>query len=344
MNRPSAVSYIALAVLALVVWYAHIALLLVFGGMLLSLVLRRAAEWVSKAFHIHIVLAVWGTAAAGALVAGVGMAVLGNAVAAQMATLRDALPAAFSDVLQHLRSTPIGIWIASNVPNASVLLSDGAHLLSRAGGVLSGALGAFAAILAIIFVSIAGALEPDLYVNGFVQLFPASRRGRIRSVLIEVGNTLRTWFAARLFTMTVTATLVTVGLTILHIPLAVGLGILAGVLAFVPNIGAFVAAAPALLLAFVQGPSTAIAVAVMYVTVHILDDFLVAPFVERQIVRLPPILTLTAQIVLGVAAGAFGVMMAAPLVAAAIVIVQRLWVEDVADPAPINALPASRLP
>lgn len=319
--------------MALIVWYAHDTLLLVFAGILLSLVLRRAAEWTAKTFRTRIVLAVWVTGVVGLIVVGAGVAGLGNAVAAQIATLRDILPGAISDVVQHLRTMPIGIWIANNLPNASALSPDMGHLLSRAGGILSGALGAIVAILVIVFVSIAGALEPDLYLNGIVQLFPASRRARIRSVLIETGHTLCTWFAARLLTMAVTATLVTVGLTILHIPLAFGLGILAGVLAFIPNIGAFIAAAPAVVLAFVQSPTAAVAVAIMYVVVHVLDDFLVAPTVERRLVKLPPILTLVAQIILGVAAGAVGVMLAAPLVAASIVIVRRLWVEDVADPA-----------
>ena len=107
--------------------------------------------------------------------------------------------------------------------------------------------------------------------------------------------------------------------------------ILICLLAFVPNIGAFIAALPALALAFVSGPRTVLAVAVMYIVVHILDDFAVAPFVERQVVKLPPILTLIAQLLLGLAAGALGVMLAAPLVALAIVVVRRLWVEDVAD-------------
>jgi predicted PurR-regulated permease PerM len=143
--------------------------------------------------------------------------------------------------------------------------------------------------------------------------------------------------------MCVTSLLVTIGLTVLHVPLAAGLGILAGVLAFVPNIGAFVAAAPAVVLAFVQSPATALAVAVMYVLVHVLDDFVVAPVLERQVVKLPPVLTLVSQILLGIATGAAGMMLAAPLLAATIVIVRRLWVEDVADasgatPGPVQGL------
>lgn len=335
------VTYAVIAVITLIVWFAHDTLLLVFAGMLFSLILRAAAEWIARTFRVRIVPAVWVTAIAGLILAVAGVVGLGNAAASQIATLRETLPGAFGEVVQHLRATPFGLWIAGNLPNAAALLPDGAHLLSRASGILSGALGAIVAILVIVFVSIAGALEPDLYVDGFVQLFPASRRARIRGVLLEAGNTLRTWFAARFLTMAVTASLVTIGLTGLHIPLAVGLGILAGVLAFVPNIGAFIAAAPAVLLAFVQSPATAAAVAIMYAIVHVLDDFVVAPVVERQVVKLPPILTLVAQIVLGIATGAVGVLLAAPLVAATIIVVRRLWVEDVADPALTDVSPPS---
>jgi len=343
VNSARAAPYIILAVVALIVWYAHDTLLLVFAGILLALALRTAAEFTAKTFHMRIVWAVWVTAIAGLVLVGVAMAAVGNAAATQIAALRDTLPGALTDLLQHLRTTPIGIWIANNLPHASAVIPDMAHLLSHAGGILSGALGAIVAIFVIAFVSIAGALEPELYVNGLVQLFPANRRARIRSVFIEIGHTLCTWFIARLFTMAVTATLVTVGLTILHIPLAVGLGVLAGMLAFIPNIGAFIAAAPAVVLAFVQNPTAALEVAIMYLIVHVLDDFVVAPVVERKVVKLPPILTLVAQIILSVASGAAGVMLAAPLVAASIVIVRRLWVEDVADPALTN-IPAPPRP
>lgn len=324
--------YIVIAALALIVWYAHDAVLMVFAGTLLALILRGASEFVARKTHVPVVWSVGLTAIAGFIFIGLAVAALGNAVATQIAALRDTLPAAIRNVVQDLRTTAAGIWIANNLANASTIVPDAEHLLTRAGGILSGALGGVVAVVIIIFVSIAGALEPEQYVNGFVQLFPANRRARIRSVIVEIGTTLRTWLAARLLTMTVTATLVTLGLTILHVPLAVALGVLAGALAFVPNIGAFIAAAPAVILAFVQSTNAALAVAAMYAIVHVIDDFLVAPVVERQVVKLPPILTLVAQIVLGMAAGAMGVMLAAPLVAISIVVVRRLWVEDVADP------------
>ena len=293
--------------------------LLVFGGALLGLLLRTASDALARRLRLSAVVAVWMTVAIAAAVIAGTFALLGAAAASQIAQLRQTLPPAIHDALVQLRNTPVPV------------LPDAERLFTRAAGLLSSAAGAFIGLLVVLFVAIAGALEPQLYASGFVLLFPSRYRARVRAVLAEVASTLRAWMIARLITMTVTTLLVTAGLTVLRIPLAGALGVIAGLLAFVPNIGAFIAALPALALAFVAGPRAVVAVAVMYVVVHILDDFAVAPFVERQVVKLPPVLTLVAQLVLGLAAGALGVMLAAPIVAATIVVVRRLWVEDVAD-------------
>ena len=315
----------------LILWYAHDTLLLVFAGVLVSLVIRAAADAMARVLRTSGPWSVWAAVVLVAIVAGVGLALLGNAAAVQLGELRDTLPAAIHSAIAQLQTTPLGVWLAGTIANVPVAVPDTTQMLVRATGILSGAFGAIAGILIVVFVGIAGAIEPDLYVDGFVRVFPEAHRARIRDVIREVNQTLRTWILARLLTMLVTGLLVTTGLSILHVPLAAALGILAGALAFIPNIGAFIAAAPAVILAFVAGPRIALAVAAMYVLVHVLDDFIVGPVVERQMVKLPPVLTLVVQVVLGIGAGAVGIMLAAPLVAAGIVIVRRFWVEDVAD-------------
>jgi predicted PurR-regulated permease PerM len=329
--RPKTALAVLVVCFAIAIWFIHDTLLLVFAGILAALVLRALAEKIARITRLPVAWSVWVAIAGTLAVAAAATALLGSAIGAQLSDLRHTLPAAFNSTLEQLRATPAGAWAVSNLPNIYALVPDTAHLLTRATGIISGALGAVAAVLIVIFVGIAAALEPQLYVNGFVQLFPAGYRSRMRAVSSEIGQTLRTWLLARLLTMSVTAILVTAGLAILHVPLAGALGMLAGALAFIPNIGAFIAAAPAVLLAFVASPKAAIAVIAMYAIVHLLDDFVVAPLVERQVVKLPPILTLMAQIVLGIGAGAVGIMLAAPIVAAVLVIVRRLWVEDVAD-------------
>jgi predicted PurR-regulated permease PerM len=325
-------SRVALAVIAIVLlavlWFAHDTLLLAFAGILIALLVRWLAEAIARALRLPMVWSVW--LAAIGLTAALVLCffLLGNAAARQMDQLRATFPAALRNIVEELRQTSLANWIAVNSASVSGIIPDTAHLLTGATGIISGALAAVAATFIVVFVGIAGALEPDLYVSGFLYVFPAEHRQRLRGALEEIGGTLRTWLLARLLTMVATGLLVTLGLTLLRIPLAGALGFLAGLLAFIPNIGAFVAAAPAVVLAFVASPVTAAEVVGMYVVVHILDDFILSPVVERQVVRLPPILTLLAQVVLGIGAGVVGVMLAAPLVAVTIVLVRRLWVAN----------------
>ncbi|MHB8433802.1 MAG: AI-2E family transporter [Candidatus Tyrphobacter sp.] len=330
--KPQTALVVLAACLGVAMWFLHDTLLLVFAGGLLALLVRSIADAIARVLRIPTIMSVWLAVLGIALVLGLSFAVLGNAGAQQLDQLRATLPAALRTIAGEFRQTVIGSWIAANLPALSGVLPDTAHLLTGATGIISGALATVAAVFIVIFVGIAGALEPELYGRGFVRLFPNVYRERLRAVLAETARTLRIWLVARLLTMAVTGILVTVGLSFLHVPLAASLGFLAGMLAFVPNVGAFVAAAPAVILALVASPAAALQVAAMYVLVHVLDDFIISPVVERQVVKMPPILTLLAQVVLGIGAGVVGIMLAAPLVAVALVLVRRLWTPSIEAP------------
>ena len=146
-----------------------------------------------------------------------------------------------------------------------------------------------------------------------------------------MGRTLAAWLGARLVSMIAIALFAAVRLTILQIPYSIALGIFAGVLAFVPNIGALVAGLPAVILALAISPQRAALVIGMYWLAHTLDDFFVIPIAERRIVHLPPALTMLMQIALGGTVGLLGIAFAAPLTAATIVAVRTLWIEPIAE-------------
>jgi predicted PurR-regulated permease PerM len=168
-------------------------------------------------------------------------------------------------------------------------------------------------------------------VNGLLRLVPPDRRVRVDEVLQEAASTVGLWLRARLISMCTIALLSTVGLALLRVPDALALGIISGLLAFVPNIGPIAAALPAVLIAATLGWERVVAVLFLYWLAHTIDDFFVIPFAERRVVRLPPVLTIAAQLVLGLAAGIIGVMVAAPFVAVGIVLVHRLVVEDLVE-------------
>lgn len=304
---------VSLAALLALLWVARATLLTVFAGMLAGIGLRAAADGIRRLTRLPIVACVWLALVVCALAIGGAIVLAGPGIAEQLAQLQRAFGPALSRALAAFDATSL-------LPNFEVLVSS-------AGGLVYGALGGAMAVLIVAFIAIAGALEPELYRDGALQLFPPPQRARLAAVLHDLMRTLRTWLVARLLSMCVTGVLVGIGLSTLHVPLAGALAVLAGLLAFIPNIGAFIAGAPAVVLAFASRPRLALIVLLMYVLVHFIDDFFVTPFVDRQMVRLPPILTLVAQIILGLAAGGLGVMLAAPVVATLLVLVRRLWVE-----------------
>ena len=112
--------------------------------------------------------------------------------------------------------------------------------------------------------------------------------------------------------------IVTVGLWTLGVPLAGTLGIIAALLTFIPNVGPIVSVVPAVLLAVVISPIKGFLVILLYLLVHFLEGNIITPLLQRQIVRLPPALTMTAQLLLAVVAGPLGLALAAPLTAVAI--------------------------
>ena len=144
-----------------------------------------------------------------------------------------------------------------------------------------------------------------------------------------LGHVLRRWLLAKFISMAVVGVLTGIGLWLLEVPLAISLAVLASLLTFIPNIGPVIAAIPALLLAFVDGPSKALSVALLYLAVQTVESYGITPFVERETVALRPALTLSAQLALGLLTGFVGVIVATPLTAVCIVIVQTLYIQDV---------------
>lgn len=123
--------------------------------------------------------------------------------------------------------------------------------------------------------------------------------------------------------------MVSIGLWALHVPMAGTLGLLAALLAFIPNFGPVVSAIPPILLAFTVSPRHALLVIFLFCAVHAIEGLLVTPVAERTMVRLPPGLTLSVQVLLGFIVGALGVALAGPLTIVAIDLFRTVYREKV---------------
>jgi predicted PurR-regulated permease PerM len=122
-----------------------------------------------------------------------------------------------------------------------------------------------------------------------------------------------------------------VALWLIGVPLALTLGIIAGILEMLPYIGPWLSAVPAVLVALLLSPWHVLMVLALYLGLHILEGYILLPLVQRRAVQLPPALTLLAQVFLGELLGVMGLFVAAPLTVATIVLIKMLYVEDTLD-------------
>jgi predicted PurR-regulated permease PerM len=192
-------------------------------------------------------------------------------------------------------------------------------------GVLTSAI---ISIVVVLFVGLYLAFDPDTYRRGVLRLVPRRHRRRGAEVLGVVGYTLQWWLFGQLLAMLVVGTIMGVGLAVLGVPLALALGVLAGLFEFIPTFGPILAFIPALLLAFQQGTDTALWVLGLYALLQTFEAYMLTPIIQQRAVHLPPVLTIAAQVFLGTTLGAIGLLVAVPLVAVILVLVKMLYVED----------------
>ncbi|MEZ6089815.1 MAG: AI-2E family transporter [Pirellulaceae bacterium] len=182
--------------------------------------------------------------------------------------------------------------------------------------------------LVMFFVGLYAAYDPSLYRRGMIKLVPLPRRQRTDQVLDKCQSALRRWIVGRLMSMALVGILTAIGLWFLNVPLPITLGVVAALLTFIPNFGPILAAVPQVLLAINVDTNTAIWVIAFNIALQGVESYLLTPMIQRHEVSLPPILTIAAQLLMGIIAGVIGVMMAAPLVVVIMVSIQMLYIHD----------------
>ncbi|MEO8946107.1 MAG: AI-2E family transporter [Gemmatimonadaceae bacterium] len=217
------------------------------------------------------------------------------------------------------------------------------RLLSRSSGgtgyiypVIHSTVEAAAGIVIIFFMAIYIGADPRLYRNGIVALIPHRSRKRGEQVLEAITLALRRWLVTQLIAMVVMGLVATAVLTALNVRAALPLGILSGLLQFVPMAGPLISAIPAIAMGFVDSPEKAAAVMVAFYIIHFLESHVLIPLLMKEGVNLPPVLTVLTQAGMALAFGVMGLFVAVPLLVLVMILVKMLYVEDVVgDPTPL---------
>jgi predicted PurR-regulated permease PerM len=185
-----------------------------------------------------------------------------------------------------------------------------------------------AGLVLIIMMSLYIGVDPDTYRNGILHLFPKRRRARIGEVLGAMATMLRKWLGTQLIAMLTIGVVSTVALLLLGVKAPFALGIIAGLLEFVPTIGPVLSAVPAIAMGFLDSPEKALYVGLAYLVIQQLEGHILIPLLMKGGMDLPPVLTIVTQGLMALLFGFLGLMIAVPLLAAVMVPIKMLYVED----------------
>ncbi len=320
-----AVGTAAFAVLlVLAVWASLQMLLLIFGGILLAVLLRALGDGLSRFTRIPENVAVWIVIAILAAVLGLGGWYLSAELAGQFDELGRSLTQMWEAVRGQLEKYGWGQALLAMLGAQQASAESAGAIGKLVAAVIAGISGLILSVIVGLYV----AADPSLYRRGFLRLVPLRFREHAREILDELHETLRSWLVGTFFVMIIVGVVITAGLSLLGIPFALALGVIAFFLEFVPYIGPILAAIPALLVASTVGSREVLFVVLLYWAVQSLEGYVLTPLVFQRRLHIPPMLTIGAQVVLGTLLGIVGVIFATPLTACAMVLVQRLYVED----------------
>lgn len=320
---------VAVALVLALIWYAADLLLLVFAGVLVSIPLRRLSNMLAGTTRLGGGVALAIVTLGFVAVAGAVVLFAADRIGSQAGEFASQLRSA----LDTLRTRAEGnAWVQDAVdrlPNLGELLLGSGGALSRLSGIASSTLGGLINAAIVIIVGVYVASQPALYANGLKRLLPMGARPRAGEVLARLDLSLGRWLIGRLVLMVINGGLTALALWALGVPLAFTLGVIAGVLNFIPNFGPFIAAVPAALIAFTVSPMLAVYTALVFLVVQMVDAYVLTPLIDRESVELPPVLTISAQLLLGILFGFVGLLVASPLTAMVMILVKMLYVEDV---------------
>jgi predicted PurR-regulated permease PerM len=341
------VGFTALLIFA---WYFAATLFLVFAGMLLGVALNAMTNLLGRLVRLPhpLRLTIVCLVLAGLLS---GVVFLGGSTIAQQATvLSDTIKSQLVTVKAFLERNGIDAGYfdlgnpgaapspssssttpenaAPRLPSAGALASSGGAIVSQTFKLLLGTVSAVGNFFIVLFLGLTFAAQPSVYRNGLLFMAPARHRARATAIVDRIGDTLERWLIAQMLTMAAVFLVTWIGLALIGIQSSFILGIQAGLLAFIPTVGALLAGLIVVLASLASGWIAALSALILFLGVHALESYVLTPIIQRQALDIPPATLFAFQILLGVVFGIWGLALALPLMAIVKVVIDYFKAEE----------------
>ena len=351
------IGIVAFAVFMVFAWYYAATLFLVFAGALLGVALTAMTNLLHKvmggphALRLALVCIVLAGLLSGVVFLGGSTiarqaTVLSNTLKSQIATVKSFLEqhgvdTSYLELGSPAAATPAGTagdtpattttppaGLPKNLPSAGALASGGGAIVSQTLKLLLGTVSAVGNFFIVLFLGLSFAAQPSVYRTGILALAPKKHRASVTVVVDRISDTLERWLIAQMITMAAVFLVTWIGLSIIGIDSSFILGIQAGLLAFIPTVGALMGGLIIVLASLASGWVAAASAFVLFLGVHALESYILTPIIQRQALDIPPATLFAFQILLGVVFGLWGLALALPLMAIVKVIITYLREDD----------------
>ncbi|HEV7331478.1 MAG TPA: AI-2E family transporter [Flavisolibacter sp.] len=245
----------------------------------------------------------------------------GNSISQQISDLKQTLPSAVENVKTKLAQSSLGRRVLETATSDDV----SGQATSVLQTFFKSTFGVLGDVYIVLFLGIFFTVSPRSYINGIVKLVPPSGKQKANDVVTKLGESLSRWLKGQIFAMFVVFILTAIGLLIIGVPMWLVLSLIAGLLNFIPNFGPLIAMIPAVLIGFLQGPTTALIIAGLYILVQTLESNFVTPQIQKRMLSIPPALIIIAQLIMGVLTGGWGLVLATPVMVVLMVLVRELY-------------------
>jgi predicted PurR-regulated permease PerM len=346
------IGIVAFAALLLFTWYFAATLFLIFAGMLLGVALNAMTNMLGRVVRLphSLRLTIVCLVLAGLLS---GVVFLGGATIAQQATAlsgtiksqlvgvkafleRNGIDTSYFDLgnpaaTPGASSTPEtpGAAPTHTLPSPGALASSGGAIISQTFKLLLGTVSAVGNFFIVLFLGLAFAAQPSVYRKGLLFMAPVRHRARATVIVDHIGETLERWLIAQMVTMFAVFFVTSIGLAIIGIQSSFILGIQAGLLAFIPTVGALLGGLIVVLASLASGWVAAASAFALFLGVHALESYILTPIIQRQALDIPPATLFAFQILLGVVFGIWGLALALPLMAVAKVMIDHFKADKI---------------
>jgi len=323
------------------------ALLIAFAGVIFAVILNGFAKIIRRYIPIS---RGWSILSVGVIMLSLFVGfwlIFGSQITEEFSELTEALPQQITQIQETISGWPLGEELMDEQEDEPAENGDaeaqqeendeengiGDDLPDDAGGMMFQVGITIVDVLAtfglIIFIGIYFVIDPETYKKGIALLFTKKRADRVNEALETSGNALWNWLSGQFIAMAFVGVIVTIGLMIIGVPLALVLGIIAGLSEFIPIIGPWAGAVPGILLALSVDGQTALYTAILYLAVQQLESNVLTPLIQQHMVYIPPALVILSVVAFGLVFGIAGVILATPLAVIAMVLVGMFYVQDV---------------